>query len=64
MVSLIFLCLDSREVAELFLALIIGSYSELDSSLSTECFTAARLRLSLGPSLPKMVEGALSMLIV
>ena len=63
-ILLVFLHLDSREVVGLFLTLITDSYSELDSSLSAECFTTARLRLSLGPSLPKIVEGALLALIV
>ena len=47
MVSLIFLCLDSREVAELFLALIIGSYSELDSSPSTEVLHCGEIKVEL-----------------
>ena len=64
MISLVFLHLNSREVVGLFLALIIDSYLELDSSLLAKCFTAARLRLSLRPSLSKMVESALSTLIV
>ena len=44
--------------------LIIDLYSELDSSLLVECFTIIRLRLSLGSSLSKIIEGALLTLIV
>ena len=44
--------------------LIIDLYLELDSSLLVKYFTTIRLRLSLGPSLSKIVEGALLVLIV
>ena len=64
MTLLVFLYLNSRGVAEPFLALIIDLYSKPNSSLLAKCFTATRLRLSLEPSLLKIVEGALSILIV